>query len=246
MAQDLAETGLDEIRFHPAREDFHRVQYALDLGMQVGAEVPVIPDLQHEKYILDLIDYLDNIDANFINLNEFEMNGPNFRVLNEKGFKLKEDTIASVSGSKKLGDKILDELSKKYSISAHFCPISLKDGPQLRNRYKRRASSIKKPYEEITKDGTLLFLRVNGEEKVLNKTFMEFLTNHGIPKTVIKFSSNTNVEKSFMDLPWLLSKDKAFLEFLKNHNLSAGIMEILPFRDEYSEICEYTPINTKN
>jgi pyruvate formate-lyase activating enzyme-like uncharacterized protein len=174
------------------------------------------------------------------------MNEPNFRALKKKGFKLKDNTIASVSGSKKLADKILDELSKRHTISIHYCPISLKDGPQLRNRYKRRASSIKKPFEEITKDGTLLFLRVNGEDKILNKTFREFLINHGVPKTVIKFSLNANAENSFMDLPWLLSKDKAFLEFLKNHNLSAGIMEILPFRGEYSEICEYTPINTKN
>lgn len=246
IAMDLAEAGLDEIRFHPARGDFNRIEYALNLGMQVGAEVPVIPDQQNEKYIFDLIEYLDNVNVDFINLNEFEMNEPNFRVLKKKGFELEDGTIASVSGSKKLADRILNECQKRSTMSVHYCPISLKDGPQLRNRYKRRASSIKMPFEEITKDGTLLFLRVNGEETVLNEIFREFLINHGVPKNLIEFSSNTIAEKHFMDLPWLLSKDKAFLEFLKNHNLSAGIMEILPFRDEYSEICEYTPINTKN
>ena len=36
IAFDLMEAGLDEIRFHPTEENFHRIQYALDRGMRVG------------------------------------------------------------------------------------------------------------------------------------------------------------------------------------------------------------------
>ncbi len=43
---------------------------------------------------------------------------------------------------------------KDLHIGVHYCSVSFKDGVQLKNRIKRRAKHIAKPYDVITKDGT--------------------------------------------------------------------------------------------
>ncbi len=241
LGEKLSKAGLDEIRFHPSEKNFYKIELAMDLGMQVGAEVPVIPNPEYEEYILNLIDYLNNIGANFINLNEFEMNEPNANNLIERGYKLDENTIASVKGSSKLAEKILNKIPERYTISVHYCPISLKDGPQLRNRYIRRAKSIKKPFEEVSEDGTLIFLRVKGEVKNLKGFNIELLNESGVPSEMMELQIDT--EPPYLDLPWFLSEENEFIEALKEYDLKAGIIEALPFRGENFEICEYSPLN---
>jgi pyruvate formate-lyase activating enzyme-like uncharacterized protein len=243
LAEKLAHAGLDEIRFHPAEEDFYKIEYAMDLGMQIGAEVPVIPTKENENYILNLIDYMDSIGADFVNLNEFEINEPNAKALIDRGFKIKENTIASVQGSEELAMKILTTLPDRYSISIHYCPISLKDGPQMRRRYKRRAESIRKPFEEVTEDGTLIFLRTQGTNRELQAFYNELLKESGVPSNMMELQINKKDEsKSCLDLPAFLSEEPLFTEAIQEYNLKAGIVEALPFRGKYFEICEYTPI----
>jgi len=68
-AEALSLAGLDEIRFHPAREHWDRVEKALNKQISVGVEMPVVPNKESEEDLEDLILYLDKIGADFINLN---------------------------------------------------------------------------------------------------------------------------------------------------------------------------------
>ncbi len=241
IAFDLMEAGLDEIRFHPTEENFHRIQYALDRGMRVGAEVPVIPTPEYEEYLWNLIDYLDNIGADFVNLNEFEIGEPNYEELGKRGFKLKEDTAATVEGSQELAYKILRELPDRYTISVHFCSTSLKDGNQLRNRYKRRAESIQYPYEEVTEDGTLLYLRITStDSEQIDQLYGLLRKKFRIPRKMMNISKMER--ETHLDLPWFLAEQNSFMTLIKKYNVKAGVYEILPFRDDLFEVCEYTPL----
>ena len=94
VAESLASAGLDEIRFHPPKDRWNKVKKAVGKGMDVGAEVPLIPEKRYLQGIQDLILYLDGINADFINLNEFEYCFPNSQFLKERGFSLKRGTIA--------------------------------------------------------------------------------------------------------------------------------------------------------
>jgi pyruvate formate-lyase activating enzyme-like uncharacterized protein len=40
---------------------------------------------------------------------------------------------------------------------AYFCPSASKDSVQLRERLKRKALHLARPFEEVTEDGTLVF-----------------------------------------------------------------------------------------
>ena len=137
VAKMLCSAGLDEIRFHPAPDNWKTIKFIINKGISVGAEVPVIPEKDFISNLEKFIIYLDDIGADFINLNEFEYCFPNSKYLKEKGFRLKEGTLASVENSKEMALKLIKKLVNNVSIKIHFCTIRAKDYYQLKNRYLR-------------------------------------------------------------------------------------------------------------
>ncbi|TFF98478.1 MAG: 4Fe-4S cluster-binding domain-containing protein [Promethearchaeota archaeon] len=240
-ASQLARVGLDEIRFHPPKNQWDVIKMAINKGMDVGAEVPVIPGVFHEEELKAFITYIDHIGANFINLNEFEYCFPNSKELRKRGFTLKKGTIASVSKSREIALKVMQEMAIKTNLKMHFCSIKAKDYFQLKERYLRRATNIKTPYEEVTDEGLLLYGQIEGESGDLNQLFTYLQQESGIPDNLISF------EREALLLPYYVLMDDEFLEFLKQFNVQSYVIESLPFdiskEKIYREITEKTPIN---
>ena len=237
IAVELARAGLDEIRFNPAKENWNVIKYALNKGMAVGAEVPVIPEEEYIENLKKFIFYLNEIGADFINLNEFEYNLPNSQNLKNRNFKLEAGTIASVKNSKECAIKLIYDIVPKISIKIHFCTIIAKDYWQLKERYLRRAKTIKMPYEEITSDGLLLYALIEGEKKNIDE-FSNFLIHE------IKVPQNFfSLEAATIKLPIKFAMEDLFMDLLIQHNLQGYIIEMTPFREEkYRQITEKTPI----
>ena len=95
VLKDLADAGLDEIRFHPDENNWHKIEWALSTSMDVGAEIPVLPDKYAE--IMKFTKYLSEINAKFLNLNELEMCDTNSESLKLHHYSLKD--ISTVKGS---------------------------------------------------------------------------------------------------------------------------------------------------
>ncbi len=240
LAQKLSLAGLDEIRFHPSKENWIKIKYALNKSMSVGAEVPVIPDKKNLKTLKEFIFYLDKINCDFINLDEFEMCFPNSESLKSKGFLLKEGTIASVKNSEESALKLIKSVAKKTKLNLHYCPIILKDHYQLKNRYKRRARSIKAPYEVVNNAGLLIYAQIEGTAVSLRKFRDNVISKLNLPKGFYSF-------KEFkINLPWYIPVYQKFVEELKKYELECYIIEGIPFRDKYFQITEKTPINLIN
>ncbi|MBY9019427.1 MAG: radical SAM protein [Candidatus Lokiarchaeota archaeon] len=237
IAIKLSQAGLDEIRFNPSKENWKVLKLALNKGMSVGAEVPVIPDMEYLVNLKNFIIYLDKIGADFINLNEFEYSLPNSENLKNRNFKLESGTIASVKNSKECAIKLINDIVPKVSIKMHLCTTIAKDYWQLRERYLRRAKSISLPYEEITEDGLLLFALIEGEKKSIKEFYSLLLTELKIPQNFLSYRE-TNIE-----LPLKLALEKKFINLLIQYNLKGFIIEMTPFREEkYQQITEKTPI----
>ena len=237
IAVKLAQTGLDEIRFNPSKENWNVLKYALNKGMSVGAEVPVIPEVEYIENLKKFIFYLNKIGADFINLNEFEYSLPNSQNLKDRNFKLEAGTIASVKNSKDYAIKLIHDIVPNVSIKIHFCTVIAKDYWQLRERYLRRAKTIKLHYEEITRDGLLLYALIEGEKKDI-KVFCDLLLSElKIPQNFISYEI-TNIK-----LPLKFAMEELFMELLIQHNLQGYVIEMTPFREEkYQQITEKTPI----
>ena len=238
-ANKLEAAGLDDLRFHPSEKDFFRIEFATGRKYTVAGEVPVIPTEENFMYLLKLADHLDMIGADFLNLNEFEICAPNQNELIKRKFHLEENSIAAVKGSRRYAMRFLEEFQPQGGLTIHFCPGAVKDGVQIRERYIRRANHIRKEYEEVSDDGCLLFLQIQGSVQEVKNLYETLLKDSEMPKNMLDF----NPSKGTLDLPSFLSTDENFMELLNDYHVKAGIYEILPFREpECAQIREYTPI----
>lgn len=237
IASKLALAGLDEIRFHASREFWANIHLALNKGIEVGSEVPVIPNEENLKELHELILYLDSIGVDFINLNEFEYCFSNSESLKNRGFQLKEGTIASVVNSYEAAIEIMKDIGNKVSLKIHFCPIRSKDYYQLRNRYLRRAKNIRLPFEVISEEGLLLFAQIEGNEGNLEKLEKVMLEDMKIDENLVSLEGKT------LKMPLDISINKKIISLIEQYQLNGYIVEMTPFRrQKYQQITEKTPL----
>jgi hypothetical protein len=191
----LAEAGLDEIRFHPQnKKQEETMKLALDYSWDVGAEIPVIPD--KKRKILSFLDYLESLEqVKFCNLNEFEATESNLTELRKKGYKLKSETAAGIKGSEKLAKKILKDTA--YNFTLHYCSSKAKDTVQFRNRLKRTAKIVRKPYEEI-QDGMLVKAVLTIPKYLLAEEVIESLIDeYEVDQEMIALITENKIETSW-------------------------------------------------
>lgn len=236
LMERLAKADLDEIRFHPSRKEWPNLQFALHKGISVGAEVPVIPDKKYLQELEEFILYLDQIGADFINLNEFEYCFPNSEALKRWGFELKEGSIASVKKSKKAALELQKKMAAKVSLKIHVCSILSKDYYQLRNRYLRRAKTLQRPYEHITEEGLLMYGTIEGPLEKLDRFYNLLIKELNIPPKYISYQINA------IQIPLDLAIEDEIVDLLEKYQLDGYIEEIIPFRGKYCQITEKTPI----
>jgi pyruvate formate-lyase activating enzyme-like uncharacterized protein len=149
----LACAGLDEIRFHPPLEEWdtfsssrycEALEYAKKLGLHAGVEIPAI------KPVPVIVEALKNLGG-FLNLNELEFSETNYDAMTSKGF-IPLKTGYAAFGSREIALEIVSD-----ELPIYFCSSSSKDRVQLRERLKRKARRIARPFDEVTDDGTLVF-----------------------------------------------------------------------------------------
>ena len=150
----LKETGLDELRFHPQRQDWKKIELAKKMGLYTGAEVPAIP--RNEEWIKELTLYLVRIKADFLNLNQLEFCSQNAYQLKQRGFVLEKNSITAALGSEEMAYSVMKWADKEgIDLPIHYCPSFVKDAIQTKNRLIRRSRNVSRPYEEILSDGLL-------------------------------------------------------------------------------------------
>ena len=95
------------------------------------------------------------------------------------------------------------------------------------------------PYEEISQDGCLLYLRIEGSPRTIEKLYRELRDESEIPSKMMGYDP----VKGVLDLPEFLAENKDFIHQISEFHIKAGIYEVLPFRDpKLAEIREYTPV----
>ena len=151
----LSEAGLDEIRFHPPLDlwgDLHGTEWetilhiARDEGLVPAFEIPGV------RAETEFLDFLDEGAADFCNVNEFEMSDGNYRRMQEAGFERKEGHMSAVESPT---EEILDVMGDHEKV--YFCTSVFKDAAQHRRRLKRMARKIRREFDEVTDDGTLVY-----------------------------------------------------------------------------------------
>ncbi len=151
----LHDAGLDELRIHPVNfEVCHKISWAKELGISSGAETPVIPGMK--EYYMKLFILLDKIGADFVNLNELELSEGNYLAMKLRGIKLKEGSQVAAEGSEELAMQLLRWALENTGLNVHYCPASVKDRVQFRERLRRIALKRKLPHEEVDEEGLIV------------------------------------------------------------------------------------------
>ncbi len=163
----LKEAGLDEIRIHPLRRDWHKIRWAVKAGLTTGAEIPCLPDSLEGMKRFAL--YVEKAGGRFLNLNELEFSEANYYAFLLRGLRIKENSLAAVQGSEETAHTFLEWARSNLNITVHYCPSTLKDRHQLRRRLFRRAENEAQPYEERTVEGTLIKASITKPRTTLNK-----------------------------------------------------------------------------
>ncbi|MCJ7606722.1 MAG: radical SAM protein [Thermoplasmata archaeon] len=185
----VARAGLDEIRFHPPSGQWcrlHRSGFADAIrlskrrSMSVGMEIPAIPDMA--EGLRRAIAFADEMQLDFVNLNELESSETNWRSLRLRGFDVRDDDEISsgIGGSEELA---LELLKMDVDVPLHYCSSGFKDGVQLRRRIVRRARNVRRPHELLTPDGTLLkgVIETDDPEGVATSIAQRF----GVPRKLL-------------------------------------------------------------
>lgn len=152
--EDLATmTGLvDEIRLHPPRDCWETISdseylesaaIARELGFDVGIEVPSLPGIEHLAAALPALD--------FLNINELEWGESNAEEMRSRGHLLADGVHNAVKGARGWARPLLAD------SRVHWCSSAFKDSVQLRKRLIRIARNTARSFDEITKDGTILY-----------------------------------------------------------------------------------------
>jgi len=203
--RELKKIGLDEIRFHTWSAE--PVKAALKAGLRTGVEIPAIPG-EFER-VKKLLEELDRVGCDFVNLNELEFSDTNLAALKARGFKIKSDVSMGVKGSEEMAIKLMRWAARNTRLNVHYCPSSLKDRVQLRNRLKRRAKNVAKPYEAINDEGLLIKGVIYGLPKSKLAIVRKLLISkyHAPPKFV-----SIDREKNRIELPSHAAEKLAKLE----------------------------------
>jgi pyruvate formate-lyase activating enzyme-like uncharacterized protein len=230
---DLVSAGLDEIRFHPNPKYWNNmnenpilpsIKTAISNEVDTAIEIPSIPKMENE--IKSLLSWSETTGINWINLNELEFSETNVKMLNNRGFEVRDDISTAVKGSQEIAIDIINDFSSKRSkLGVHYCSSSFKDGIQLRNRIKRRAKNVAKRYEIITNEGLLLkgviYPRSYSVSKI-NKILLE----------IYNLNANQffiNREKNRIELSIKILEDIA--KDLKKQDIDSYIIEEYPTAD---------------
>jgi pyruvate formate-lyase activating enzyme-like uncharacterized protein len=216
----LKQAGLDEIRFHTW--SVGPVERALRAGLKAGVEIPAIPN--EYTRIISLFRALDQVSCDFVNLNELEFSDTNLSQLKARGFEVKSDESMAVKGSEETAVRVLEWAAANTVLNIHYCPSTLKDAVQLRNRLKRRAKNVVRRHEVITREGLLVKGIVQDLPlDELAPVRRRLMLKYGIPPKFIVIDR----QKLRIELRWLVAKKLAKLE----PELKFALIEEYPTHD---------------
>ena len=131
---------------------------------------------------------------------------------------------------------MIKKMAPKVDIKLHFCTIRAKDFYQLKNRYLRRAEIIRHPHEEVTPDGLLLYGQLEGRINDLERFKRFLMEDVGVPE---KFLS---LEGQILKIPYYLLVEEECIRASSDFHLQGHVVEMIPFRDDYAQITEKTPV----
>jgi len=227
--------GLDELRLHrfTAGPDLPELRRLTKGATKLGIEIPSIPGSFNQMRRLLL--QLEAAHIDFVNINEMEFSPSNAPELHRHGFVLDPNSVAAVQGSEEEAIRLLEWATEHTTMNVHYCPIALKDGAQLRNRFLRRARHVARAFERISREGLLVKgIIIPPRGTSLTRAAKMLFSQFHIPKNQLWI----NMERGQLETSVALARRMA--RRLKEQGYRVGVVEEHP-TDTRLQVT-YTPL----
>ncbi|WP_407355672.1 radical SAM protein [Methanolobus sp. WCC5] len=220
LLEELADAGLDEIRFHPpiklwkGLEDTcyaDTIRYAKELRIETGIEIPAIEDA-------DMLAFFAERTGCFINLNELEFSDTNAEAMKAMNYCLRDEVSNAVAGSEEYAKSIAPHCTK-----IHFCSSSYKDAVQLRKRLIRIAQNTARPFDDISEDGTIFYGCIEFFDDSELKCLIDELSQIEVPPEMMEVCMN------YIEIAWWILEDIA--ESIRRPAIKMYVIERYPFEN---------------
>jgi pyruvate formate-lyase activating enzyme-like uncharacterized protein len=220
LTDQLAEANLDELILHLELSTIKNIksfESAIEYIFKVGIEVSIPENLQNGTQLENLADYLGSIDMNFLTLR-----AP------KNDLKIRE-----------IADHLIQSSGSIENLPIIYLPLKLWKDETCRRRYIIRATAIRRPFEEITPNGLLRALRIEGNVLDIKNIQSELEQQLKITNKMRDLSFNEHI----LDLSPIWAENPKFKNILANYSVRAGIIEFIPFREVDSvENQNYLPL----
>ncbi|WP_094228598.1 radical SAM protein [Methanolobus psychrotolerans] len=220
VLKELAQAGLDEIRFHPPVKLWMKlhdtpyadsIRFAKELKIETGIEIPSIKGA-------DKVALFAERAGCFLNLNELEFSDTNAASMKTMGYSLRDDVSNAVIGSEEYATKIARNCEK-----IHFCASSYKDAVQLRKRLIRIAENTARPFDEISEDGTILYGNIECTVNDAIKEINDELSRMEVPSEMMEITADG------IDIAWWILED--IVEYIRSPGRKLYIIERYPLEN---------------
>ena len=171
----LADAGLDEIRFDIGATDYQLDKLRLAAGVipTVTVEIPAIPeDLPRLKGMLS---ELRDAGVMHLNLHQMRLTPYNFEHLAERGYTFLHGERVTVLESELAALEVLQHsLDNQIGLPVNYCSFVFKNRYQAQAGRLRNCPFMAKPFESLTENGYIRTLTLLGEPATVTRQIESF------------------------------------------------------------------------
>jgi len=175
LLRQLADAGLDEIRFDIGATDYQLDKLRLAAGVipTLTVEIPAIPeDLPRLKGMLS---ELRDAGVMHLNLHQMRLTPHNFEHLSARGYTFLHGERVTVLESELAALEVLQHsLDNNIGLPVNYCSFVFKNRYQAQAGRRRNSPFMVKPFEEITANGYIRTLTLRGEPATVTRKIENF------------------------------------------------------------------------
>jgi pyruvate formate-lyase activating enzyme-like uncharacterized protein len=174
----LRSLGVNEIRFNISAQnyDLSTVELAVPEMDTVTVEIPAIPE--DEEIVMDRMAVMQAIGVRHLNLHQILANEHNYGRLAQRGYTfLHQDPVAVLESELTALALIRHALDGALTLPVNYCGVHYKGRFQNRGTRQRIANQIRKPFEDVTRNGYIRQLSVRASHEEIDEMISIFRRN---------------------------------------------------------------------
>jgi len=236
--KQMADAGIDEIRFNICATNYscEAAKQAAGIIPVVTVEIPAVPE--HTALLTEAMNRMTESGINYLNLHQIRATVFNAGKLAAHSYTFLHGQNAGVLESELAALRLLRHAAKKgFSLPVNYCSLTYRNRYQSLASRRRFASSVAKPFEEISRAGYIRRMALIGDPETLAARAAEIRNRIGEKDT---WHYDRSQKRLFLTRDVLGTFDLSDVAMTITY-AAAAVHPALTYRNPFREI----PLNTR-